>query len=128
LAGSGTWAPQAGDGGGQWTLRGLIAAHKLASLAVAATAAVVVAMFLAAALGPTGGAITDTTSCTQWGSSDQNLQTAYAQRYLREPGALAAAGRSPATVIAAINNGCMQAFGEDVADTTSVVQAISGNF
>jgi hypothetical protein len=100
----------------------------VASLAVVATAALVVAMFLAAALGPKGGAVTDATTCTQWGSSNQSLQTAYARRYLREPGALAAAGKSPATVIAAINNGCMQAFGEDVADTTTVVQAISGNF
>lgn len=116
------------DGAPAWTIRGLLATHKLVALAVAAALALMVAMFLVAALGPKGGAITDATSCSQWGSSNQALQTAYGQRYIREHRRLAAEGASPATVITAINNNCTQAFGEDVADTTSVAQALSGNF
>lgn len=85
-------------------------------------------MFLVAALGPKAGAVSDATSCSQWGSADQSQQAAYARRYIREHGPLAGGRTSSADVITAINNGCMQAFGEDVDETTSVVQAISGNF
>ena len=119
---------QAAPGGQEWSLRRLIAAHKLSALAVAALGALVVAMFVLAALGPKGGAVTDATSCSQWGSSDQSRQSAYAQQYIREHGGAIAGRMTPATVIGAINTGCMQAFADDVADTTSVVHAISGNF
>jgi hypothetical protein len=127
LAASTPSAP-AVDGRPAWTIRGLIAAHKLIALAVAGVLALIVAMFLIAALGPKGGAVTDSTSCTQWGSSNQTQQAAYAQRYLREHRGLAAKGASPATVVAAINNNCTQAYGDDVADTTSVAQALAGTF
>ena len=112
----------------QWTVRGLLAAHKVLALAVTAICALLVAMFLIAALNPKAGAVTDATTCTQWGSSNQSRQTTYARRYIQEHGPQAGARESPASVIAAINNGCMQAFGEDVADITTVAQAISGNF
>jgi hypothetical protein len=116
------------DGSGQsWTVRGLIAAHKRVALAAAAVCAVMVAMFLFGVLGPKAGAVTDTTTCSQWGSAHWSQQTAYARLYVREHGAIDA-HTSPMAIINVINNECTLAYGEDVDDTTSVVQAISGNF
>jgi flagellar basal body-associated protein FliL len=111
-----------------WTLRGVLARHKWIALGIAAVVAVMVAMILVAALGSKGGAIGDATTCSQWSSSNQTRQIAYARLYVREHGARLAAEPSPASVIAAINRGCNQAFGEDVSDTVTVLQAISGNF
>ena len=108
-------------------MRALIAAHKLAALAAAAIVALMVMMFLVVALGPSSGAVTDATTCSGWGSANWTQQTAYARRYVQEHGAVAGQ-TSPTAIITAINNRCMQAFGEDVDNTTSVVQAISGNF
>lgn len=124
---SSTSASQAGGSGQPWTVRRLIAAHKPVALAALAVCALTVAMFLVAVLGPKAGAVTDATTCSQWGSAKWSRQTGYARRYVEEHGGIAGQ-TSPMAVITAINNGCMEAFGEDVDDTTSVVQAISGNF
>jgi hypothetical protein len=120
--------PTAADGA-QWTLPGLIASHKAAALAVAAVCAVSVAAFVLTALGPTAGAVTDSTTCAQWSSTNVNEQNAYASVYLREHGPVSPRwGPAPAGVINAINAGCYQAFGEDVSDTATVVQAIARSF
>jgi hypothetical protein len=111
-----------------WTVRGLLARHKLAALAVAAVIAVMLAMFLVALFGSRAGTVSDATTCTQWGSANQDQQAAYARLYLRQHGALGSGGSSPASVIAAINRGCLQAYDDDVDDTTTVVEAISGKF
>lgn len=112
-----------------WTLRGLIGSHKLASLAVAALLASTVAIFVLVALGPKGGAVTDGTTCAQWGSTNVTEQDAYARLYVREHGPVSRGwGPSPTGVVNAINAGCYQAFGEDVSDTATVVQAISRSF
>ena len=86
------------------------------------------AMTLVAIFGPKAGAVTDTTTCSQWGSANQDQQTAYAKLYLREHGPVRGGVASPASVITRLNNGCTQAFASDVSDTTTVVQAISGHF
>jgi hypothetical protein len=125
---TGVSSPRAGQDGGQWTIRSLIAGHRLAASGVAAACALVIGLFVLTALGAKAGTVTDSTSCTQWGSVDQNLQTAYARLYVSEHGAVPRWGASPAMVINAINAGCFEAYGDDVSDTTSVVQAISGNF
>lgn len=127
MATSNTSTYQPGGSGQQWTVRGLIAAHKLIALAAAAVCAVTVAMFLVGLLGPKAGAVTDATTCSQWGSANWNQETAYARLYVEEHGAIDGQ-TSPMAIINTINNECMVAFGEDVDDTTSVVQAISGNF
>ena len=112
-----------------WTLRGLIASHKAASLGIAALCAVTLAVFVMTALGAKGGAVTDSTTCAQWGSTNVNRQNAYARLYVREHGPVNARwGPAPVGVINAINAGCYKAFGEDVSDSASVVQAISRNF
>ena len=111
-----------------WTIRGLIAAHKTAALGVAALCAVMLATILMAALGTKAGAVTDSTTCSQWGSANVNRQNAYARLYVSEHGAIPGWGATPAGVINAINAGCDQAFGEDVSDSVNVVQAVSRNF
>lgn len=112
-----------------WTLRGLIASHKRAALVVAAIIAVMVALILIAALGTKAGAVTDSDTCTQWGSANVNREDAYARLYVTEHGPVSPRwGPSPQGVINAINAGCAEAFGEGVSDTVTVVQAISRNF
>lgn len=112
-----------------WTLRGLIASHKTASLVIAALCAVTVTVLVLVAVGPKAGAVTDSTTCAQWGSANVNEQDAYARLYVREHGPVARGwGPAPTGVINAINAGCYQAFGEDVSDTATVVQAISRDF
>ncbi len=101
----------------------------MASLAVATLCAVVVGFFVLIALGPKSGAVTDATTCAQWGSTNVSLQSAYARLYLREHGSLDPRwGPGPTGVINAINAGCYQAFGEDVSDSATVVQAIARSF
>jgi hypothetical protein len=111
-----------------WTIRGLISSHKRAALVVAAALVLSVALILVAALGAKAGTVTDATTCTGWGSANVDRQQAYALLYVREHGPVPRWGASPTMVINAINAGCDQAYGDDVSDTTTVVQAISGKF
>jgi hypothetical protein len=117
------------DFGVPWTLRGLIADHKQATLGVVVVLALLVATIVVPALGAKGGAVTDSTSCTQWGSANVDQQDAYARLYVREHGQVSPRwGEPPASVINAINAGCTQAFGENVSDSATVTQAISRTF
>jgi hypothetical protein len=127
LATSSSSAFGAGGSASPWTVRHLLAAHKPVAFAAAATCAVMVAMLLFAVLGPKAGAVTDATTCSQWGSANWNQQTAYARLYVREHGAIDGQ-TSPMAIINGIDNECMVAYGEDVDDTTSIVRALSGNF
>jgi hypothetical protein len=110
-------------------VRGLITSHKAASLFTAALCAVTVAVFVLTALSAKASAVTDSTTCAQWSSANVNRQDAYAGLYVREHGPVSPRwGPAPVGVINAINAGCDQAFGEDVSDTATVVQAISRSF
>jgi len=112
-----------------WTLRGLIASHKMASLVIAAVGIATVAVLLMVALGPKAGAVSDSTTCSQWGSTNVTAQGAYARLYIKEHGPVSRAwGPGGQGVINAINAGCYEAFGEDVSDTATVVQAIARSF
>jgi hypothetical protein len=111
------------------SIRGLIASHKVVSLAIAGLCALMVAYFALIALGPRAGAATDKTTCAQWSSLNVNRQDAYARLYVTEHGSVSPRwGPAPVGVIDAINAGCYQAFGEGVSDTATVVQAISRDF
>jgi hypothetical protein len=122
-------ATQTPAGSAPWTVRGLIASHKVASLLAATLCAVTVAIFALLFFGPKGGAVTDSTTCAQWGSTNVNRQDAYATLYIKEHGPVSPRwGPAPTGVINAINAGCYQAFGEDVSDTATVVQAIARDF
>ena len=129
IAGSGASARHTSPYGAPWTTRGLIASHKRASLVIAGICALAVAYFVLIALGPTAGAVTDRTTCEQWGSTNIDGQHAYAKLYISEHGGVSPRWGPPQQgVINAINAGCYQAYGEDVANTATVVQAISRNF
>jgi hypothetical protein len=122
-------ATQSAVDGVPWTMRGLIASHKLTSLIIAAMFAVSVGFFVLIVLGPKAGAATDSTTCAQWGSTNVNGQDAYARLYVREHGPVSPRwGPMPVGVINAINAGCYQAFGEGVSDNATVVQAINRTF
>lgn len=106
-----------------------MAAHRRASLVIAALLVLAVAYFALIAIGPKAGAVTDRTTCEQWASTNVDGQDAYAKLYVSEHGNVSPRwGPAPTGVINAINAGCYQAYGEDVADTTTVVQAISRDF
>jgi hypothetical protein len=110
-------------------MRGLIASHKAASLVIAGLCAVAVSYFALIALGPRAGAVTDSTTCAQWSTANVARQDAYARLYVSEHGGVSSRwGPAPVGVINAINAGCYQAFGEDVSDKATVVQAISRDF
>lgn len=112
-----------------WTLRSLVASHKVASLVIAGLCVLTVAYLAIIALGPTAGAVTDSTTCEQWGSSNVNQQDAYARLYVTEHGPVNPRwGPAPTGVINAINAGCYQAFGEGVSDKATVVQALARSF
>ena len=112
-----------------WTVRGLIVSHKTASLVIAGLCVLTVGFSVLVAVGPMAGAVTDSTTCTQWGSTNVNGQDAYARLYVREHGPVSRRwGPAPTGVVNAINAGCFKAYGEDVSDQTNLVQAISGNF
>jgi hypothetical protein len=98
-------------------------------MVVALLAAGTVAVFLWVGLGPKAGAVTDSTTCAQWGSTNVDGQNAYARLYVKEHGQVAKGwGPAPQGVISAINAGCDEAFGEGVDDQATVVQAISRDF
>jgi hypothetical protein len=114
------------DGVELWTLRGLITGHKKAALVAAALCVLLVGSLALVALG--GGParpVTDATTCTDWGNTNQSRQTAYARVYLSEHGAIPSWGNTSAAVI---NWGCGIAYGDDVGDTATVVQAINDDF
>ena len=122
-------ATQTPAGSAPWTVRGLIASHKVSSLLAATLCVATVAVFALVFFGPKAGAVTDSTTCAQWGSTNVNRQDAYARLYVREHGPVSPRwGPAPTGVINAINAGCYQAFGEDVSDTATVVQAVSRSF
>jgi hypothetical protein len=106
-----------------------VASHRRASLLIAGLCVLAVAYFTLIALGPRAGAVTDRTTCEQWASTNVDGQVAYARLYVSEHGNVSPRwGPAPRGVINAINAGCYQAYGEDVANTATVVQAISRNF
>jgi len=73
-------------------------------------------------------AVSDSTSCSGWSSANQVQQHAYARLYVQEHGSLSNGARDAASVEAAINKGCLQAFGSDVADNVTVLQAINDQY
>ncbi|MEA2147975.1 MAG: hypothetical protein QOG59_3562 [Solirubrobacteraceae bacterium] len=114
--------------GEAWTTRALIARHKRMSLSALAIVVVMVALLVAGIAGSNAGAVSDTSTCSAWSSANQGQQQAYAGLYIREHGALPGGGTSAASVAAAINKGCMQAFGSDAADLVNVYQAINRQY
>jgi hypothetical protein len=111
-----------------WTVRGLIARHKRVAFGAAAGCALMLAIILVAVFGAKAGAVTDSTTCTQWGSTNVVRQDAFAKLYVKEHGPIQGVGTSPASVVSGINIACLEAYNDDVSDSTTVTQALSGTF
>jgi hypothetical protein len=114
--------------GEAWTTRALIARHKRLSLSALAIVVVLVALLVVGIAGSNAGAVSDTSTCSAWSSVNQGQQQAYTRLYVREHGALPGGATSTASVAAAIDKGCMQAFGSDAADLVNVYQAINRQY
>jgi FlaG/FlaF family flagellin (archaellin) len=114
--------------GGDWTLRSLIVRHKRFSFSLLAVILVMLAAFVATLVGPSAGAVSDSTSCSEWGSANQSQQHAYGALYVKEHGSLRDGATSPTSVVASVNTGCGQAFDNDVSDDINVYQAINSQY
>jgi hypothetical protein len=111
-----------------WTTRAIIARHRGIAIAAAVVIVVMAALLAVGIAGSNAGSVTDRSTCAAWSSANQDQQAAYARLYVREHGALASGRSDPASVEAAINRGCMQAFGSDAADLVNVYQAINRQY
>ena len=106
------------------TLRGLVRAHKRASAAVAAILLALVAIVLVSALGSRVTRIVDSTPCSVWSSAPQGERDAYVTLYVKEHGALPSGASDAGTIEGVIDDGCIQAYSFDEADTVTVFDAI----
>lgn len=110
------------------TLRGLMREHKRVSAGVLVTILALLAIVLISDLGTRVSRISDSTTCSVWGSAKQSKRDAYAALYVKEHGALPSGASDPGTIEGAIDNGCTMAYGFDEADTVTVLQAVKGEY
>jgi hypothetical protein len=83
-----------------------------------------IAIILGGILASSTVVVSDASTCATWSSAKQTEQLAYGRRYVRVHGALPDGARSPASIVAAIDAGCTQAFDNDTEEDVTVVQAI----
>jgi len=128
MTGASAFSDPAGMPPGQadetWTTWGLVVKHKVAAVAALALVLLLLAIIVGGILASRPVLVTDATTCTSWGSTNQTQQRDYALRYLREHGPLSGGVTNPASVVSAINNGCGEAYVNDVEDNITVLQAI----
>ncbi len=106
-----------------------MARHKGASAVAIVVVVLLVAFTVAAAItGSSNAALSDSTSCSQWVSSRQAQQNAYAQPYLKEHGAPSSGVRSADGVRSTITSTCTQAAYLGESDDVSVVAAIKHDY
>lgn len=117
-------APAAAAAADRLTARSLIARYKLASIIASILLILLLVIVVGGILGSRSVTVTDATSCSAWGSASQVQQRAYARRYVSEHGPIPGGARDPASVIAAIDNGCQEAYVNDVEDNVPVVRAV----
>jgi hypothetical protein len=117
-------AASPGDSGEMWNTRTLIARHKLGALIGLVLLILLLVIMVGGVLTSHPVVVSDSTTCTAWGSANQSQQLAYGERYVREHGPLPGGVTAPAQVVAAVNSGCYLAYSNDVEDNVNVVQAI----
>ncbi len=123
-----TYLAEPGPEAEDWSTIALIRRHKLAAAGAAAMLLILVALLAAALAAPHNGAVSDSTSCSTWGSATQAQQQAFATHYLSQHGNLIGWGPGAAGVLAAVNGGCEAAFSTDVEDKITVLDAIEGRY
>jgi hypothetical protein len=109
-----------------WTTRALFARHKLIGICAVALLVLLIAIILAGITGSSTVVVSDGSTCATWSSANETQQLAYGRRYVSAHGALPSGARSPASVVAAINTGCTQAFDNDAEEDVTVLRAIRG--
>jgi hypothetical protein len=119
---------QPGEESAELTVRALIRGHRAVAAGAAAIVLITAALFLAAVLAPRNGAVVDSTSCSQWGSSSQSQQQGYALRYLDQHGNVPHQAPGVAGVEDAVNAGCMAAYASDEEDSVTVLDAIQKRY
>ena len=67
-----------------WNTRALVARHKVAALAGLVAIALLLVIVVGGILTSRPVVVSDSTSCTTWGSANQTQQAAYARRYVGE--------------------------------------------
>lgn len=103
--------------------------HKRATAGAIALLIVLVAVTVVPALlSSSAGALSDSTSCSGWGSASQAQQTAYSHLYLDEYRVLASGASDPASVKSAVSTACIQAAYLGEADDVSVVAAVKHQY
>jgi hypothetical protein len=107
-----------------WTTRALFARHRRVGLSAVALLVLFLAIIVGGLFASSPAVVRDSSTCSTWSSANQSAQQAYAVRYVREHGPLPSGATSPATVVAAINAGCTEAFDNDVQDNVTLVHAI----
>ena len=111
-----------------WTVRALVRRHKLAAAVAAAFILITAGTFVAAVIVPRNGAVGDSTSCLQWGSSSQTQQQAFGELYLARHGNVAQQVPGVAGVENAVDAGCLAAFSSDEEDSVTVLDAIEKRY
>jgi hypothetical protein len=117
-------AAPSGEGVETWTTWGLIVKHKIAALSALVLLILLLVIIVGGLLSSKPVLVSDSTTCTAWGSANQTQQREYALRYVREHGALSNGATDAASVVSAINTGCGEAYVNDVEDNITVLQAI----
>jgi hypothetical protein len=106
-----------------WTTRALFARHKVLGICAVALIVLLIAIILGGILASSTVVVSDASTCATWSSANQTEQLAYGRRYVRVHAALPDGARSPASIVAAIDAGCTQAFDNDTEEDVTVVQA-----
>lgn len=108
--------------------RALLFQYKRVSLALLVLLVGFAAILAVETAGAGSLKISDSTSCSAWSSATPKQQSAYARLYVKRHGALPSGSTDPASIETAVNDGCIQAFSFDEADTISVLQAIKHEY
>lgn len=124
VTGTSERAEASGQPAENWTTRTLFARHKAAGIGGLALLALLLVITVGGILLSRPLVVSDSSSCTAWGSANDTQQRAYARRYVQEHGALPGGATEPVRVLAAVNAGCTQAFENDVQDSLTVREAI----
>lgn len=111
------------------SITGLIRAHKQVSAIVAMLLAAMIAITVGTALaGPSRAALSDSTSCSQWGAASASQQLGYAELYLHEHPAALTVPPMAAGIRATVSQDCAHAAYLGESDEITVLAALEHAF
>jgi hypothetical protein len=111
------------------TVRSVILRHKVAWIGGIALLFVLVALMAATVLlGSSAGALSDSSTCSEWSSASQAQQNAYSHLYVNEYGALLSIDLDAVGIESAINRDCTRAAYLGESDDLSIYAAITHHY